>query len=206
MDLNELKKEVLTMAEKSKELKDERANLKSEICKIARKNAEEIVIPYIKEMKNFMEKIKNMADGTPAYSDKKFYLPISSAGYELRIRSSSYGVDVFFTCTGDCPWNKLINYGGDWASLCNGDRLFHFSDWLLTEEKAQEFVEKIQEKYVDILEAWADCLEASNKSLAETVKRLSDMLKTSSTVEKHDDGTVEIHLGGRTYIGTVIEA
>lgn len=74
-----------------------------------------------------------------------------------------------------------------------------------TEEKALASLREIEGLFCAIFEKQIERLDGINQGLVDTLQELTSMLKESSCVEEKEDGMVEIHLNGKTYIGTVKE-
>ncbi len=77
---------------------------------------------------------------------------------------------------------------------------------LNTEEKAKAFADKVAEYYAKVIQFYLDnIIPTENGGLRDSIARIKNLLSDSHTVEEKEDGTVEIKLGGKTYIGTLKE-
>ena len=74
-----------------------------------------------------------------------------------------------------------------------------------TEEKALASLGEIEGLFCAIFDKQIERLDGINQGLVDTLQELTSMLKKSSCVEEKEDGKVEIHLNGKTYVGTVKE-
>lgn len=117
----------------------------------------------------------------------------------------------------------LVKYNGDvmmcdrhgkfWAITCyfhqeanyNTDDVKILCERFGTEERALASLREIEEMFCSIFEKQIERLDGINQGLVDTLQELTSMLKESSCVEEKDDGMVEIHLNGKTYVGTVKE-
>ena len=80
-----------------------------------------------------------------------------------------------------------------------------FSDYLDTEEHALQLLERVRKGYVSIFSQFLDYIGKENDELYNAVQELTEKLAGSSTVKEEEDGTVEIHLGGKTFRGKITE-
>ncbi len=60
--------------------------------------------------------------------------------------------------------------------------------------------------FARILKTLARCVRDENDELGRTAEKLASMLDESSFVKEIDDGSIEIRINGKTYIGTIKEA
>lgn len=79
------------------------------------------------------------------------------------------------------------------------------SDYLDTEEHALQLLERVRKGYVSIFNQFLDYIGKENEELYNAVQELTEKLADSSTVKEEEDGTVEIHLGGKTFRGKIAE-
>ena len=210
MDFNELKMNILAQAEECKNKKDEKDNLTKQLADIVRKNISEIVLPYVNEMNDFLDKIKILAGAYIPYDseNKYFFLgeDVDEDAYKLLWESCSNRINLVFH----------YQYSSNYSSYCR-DHLHNFPKnsndvwvskyfyWFGTEKKSLEFVDILKDEYTRILNCWSEHFTVKNKQLAESIKELSDKLSQGSSIQHKEDGTVEIHLGGKTYKATLSE-
>ena len=64
----------------------------------------------------------------------------------------------------------------------------------------------MQDEFIKVLSSFSEQLKTENESLSESIRKLSEKLNETSTVTENEDGSVEIHIGGKTYVGTTKEA
>ena len=101
-------------------------------------------------------------------------------------------------CVKEDYWNKdnpfNASYITEWAML------------LGTEEDANKLVENISQYYIKAMEYYLEeIIPQENARMRESIENVKDLLSNSHTVEEKEDGTVEIRLGGKTYVGTLKE-
>lgn len=212
MDINSVFDELKKAAEKNNNLYIEIANKTKEVAYKVAKNYNEIVQPVETELARLLKSIRDTArfiKPAPMDGDKEelFLGPeVDSDEISLFIRTSTRGVFVAYSA-------KSCEYGELWTSVHNAKeysitnaKLALFAPWLASEEKANELVELIKKAYIPLLEWHKKQFEEIGSDLSSTVEHLQKVLDGSHTVEEKEDGTVEIQLGGKTYIGKVKEA
>lgn len=209
LSLEELKANVMEQADKAKQLATERAEQKSKVCDIIRKNFETFILPFVKEMNLFVEQIRRKVNGSPSMNrDADLNIPLGEGipeCYSLSLRTNEYGVHVEMTNHGSGYFSQYLD-GRDFESnICRYQYHFYLRNIFLTEDKTLELLEKIKGRYVAILNTWATYLEKSNADYAKAIEDLKNILSASHAVETKEDGTVEIMLGGKKYVGHIAE-
>jgi hypothetical protein len=68
------------------------------------------------------------------------------------------------------------------------------------------FIKQLNADYSLLIESAIKQYETENPIVAETLQNLTEKIKNSSCVEQKEDGSIEITINGKTYIGTVKEA
>lgn len=209
MDINELKSKVLEQAKESAQLAQTKKELEKQIKDTIAKNFNEIVKPFMEDMNELVRKISDMSNTSVSFSAgentvKLFLGEDAPDCYYFRLNKYWGGIYTTFGRKSDSYCNRwetdLLTQGG-WS----GDDILKLSYWFLTEEKSQEFVEIVKEYYVELLEKYSVLVKNRNEQLSQSITELTEELKRASTVEHKEDGTVEIHLGGKTYKATLKE-
>ena len=85
-------------------------------------------------------------------------------------------------------------------------RAYSLYNFFANEECAQKFIDRLTDMMVNVLSKYSINFDKTNAEYAQCISNLAEALKTAHTVEEKEDGTVEIQLGGKTYIGRVKEA
>lgn len=80
----------------------------------------------------------------------------------------------------------------------------NFSCWASV-DGAKKSLDELTDKFCTYLESCIVKLKDVSVSLTAEVQKLKDILSTSNTVQRNDDGTVEITLGGVHYKGTIVK-
>lgn len=209
MDLEKLKNEVKAQSEECINLLSERERLTSEAADIVCKNIRNILRPVIEPLNEMFKAFRDAAGGcSPDYRMESLYL-LKSPGQDegsvdVYIDFSTYGVYprvCFWKSSTYAIWSVAGSYFSDRSS----EDYLNIFEWFGTEEKTQEFTDRCLEESKDIFIAWQEFFEERNAALAETVRKIKEQLSGGSTVENKEDGTVEIHLGGKTYTATLKE-
>lgn len=198
MDLNELKEKALALKEENVKLHSEIKAKKAELAEITKRNFKEIVLPYIQDMNKFIQEL-NLQDFRievkRLLDNSEFLLSKECENYGVKLEfweHRVYGID--------CQLNYRDNYKKlsteHWANL---EKFFS------SVESCNAFIKELNADYISILcRAVAD-YEKENPKLTEYLQYLAEKLKTSSCIEKREDGSIEITINGKTYIGTVKE-
>ena len=210
MDINELKSKVLEQAQESAQLAQTKRTLEKQIKDTVAKNFNEIVKPFMVEMNKLIKSISDMSNTSVSFDTGKNTVNIFLGEnvpdyYYFRLNKYWGGIYTNFGRTSDHYYNRwdtdLITQTDCWSN----DNILELSYWFLTEEKSQEFVELVKEYYVELLEKYSILVKERNEKLSQSITELTEELKRASTVEHKEDGTVEIHLGGKTYRATLKE-
>jgi hypothetical protein len=211
MDLNELKKQIEAETEKTVALKKEKKELENNIKRTIYKNLKEIVTPVISEMNSFLQMIRDKSGVCFRYDDERFPLALGlnvPDYYSFEIKINSYGLYLNFGKHTSYGWTRDVatpDYEYTKRDVFDYGHHLYLSEWFYSEEKAMELVDICREKYVKILDYYASALRNENDSLATAIELLKDTYAKSHCVEHNEDGTVEIHLGGKTYKPTLNE-
>ena len=99
-------------------------------------------------------------------------------------------------------------YGDRWSEInpLKDDEIPLWAEVLRTEEDANNVVEAISQYYIKIMGYYLDeVIPVSEEEVRTSIANVKNLLSDSHTVEEKEDGTVEIRLGGKTYIGTLKE-
>ena len=125
----------------------------------------------------------------------KFYY---SDGIEVYLRRTAGPRTYYFGLQGeDCELHYMQKMDEEPLRL--------FSDYLDTEEHALQLLERVRKGYVSIFSQFLEYIGKENEELYNAVQDLSKKLADSSVMKEEEDGTVEIHLGGKTFRGKIAE-
>ena len=123
----------------------------------------------------------------------------------FRLMFSRSNKEVWLNCQG-----YYFGFKGDSCELSYLDRaeespLRLLAEYLDTEEHAISLLERFRKGYSVILTDILEHINKENDKLYSAVQELTEKLADSSTVKEEEDGTVEIHLNGKTFRGKVVE-
>ena len=210
MDINELKSKVLEQAQESAQLAQNKRALEKQIKDTIAKNFNEIVKPFMTDMNKLIKSVSDLSNTSVSFSAEentvKLFLGENVPDcYFFRLNKYWGGIYTNFGRTSDHHYNRwdtdLLTQTDCWSN----DNILNLSYWFLSEEKSQEFVEIVKKYYVELLEKYSVLVKVRNEQLSQSITELTEELKRASTVEHKEDGTVEIHLGGKTYRATLKE-
>lgn len=194
MNLEELTKGINAEVENLNALKKERSDLKAQVSQTIDKNCRDIVLPVLESYSKILYSIYSALDctGKPMPSQNE-YNKFTPCGLKVHMTGTWIG---FKTVT-----NETVGYGRSSHSCGCTNR--EFAPYWLSVESTQKSVNELTEVFCEYLQECTDVLKLSSASVAAEVQKLKDALSASDTVQKNEDGTVEITLGGVRYIGTV---
>lgn len=139
-------------------------------------------------------------DGTEHVCVK--YYGNNSGGFIVNIKTNGEYFRPYYY-TSNTEFNDDIRY----IYRCKNDkkRIMSFADIFSTEDKASALLSEICEVYTKLFSKVLEQIEGDNKALSEQLTSLKEYLNNSSVVKEETDGTIEIHLNGKTYKGTLVE-
>lgn len=126
----------------------------------------------------------------------------NSFGYYIAIKADKYSFrPYYYTC--NTKYNDRIE--NIYVNEYDKDKIMKFAEILSTEDKADALLGEICELYTELFKEVLKVVNGKNEELEKQLTTLTDCLKTSSVVKEEEDGTIEIHLNGKTYKGTLVE-
>lgn len=126
-------------------------------------------------------------------NDDRFYIEIKADDYYFRPYHYSNNTE----------WKDDIR--NIYISSRNKDKLMAFADILSTEDRTNALLAEISELYAKLFTEILKKVDEDNEVLSGQLTSLTEYLNNSSVVKEEEDGTIEIHLNGKTYRGTVVE-
>ena len=200
MELDELIEEVTSAADKSAELRKRDLSLKNKYEEICERNYEKIVAPYIEKMDGVVEKIH---DKSNVYIEGGEITLIKNSNIRLDLEMTTSGVRPYCYFT----YNNSRNYSTALSVSVKLDYWYweKMEEYFLTEEGALRFIDALAGAYCEVFEKFRVAISEKNQNLADSIQKLEEALKVSSAPKENEDGTVEFHINGKTYVGTVKE-
>lgn len=188
-------------------LKEEDNKLKAELKEIVAKNWQ-----IVKSSVEDFEQIRKMLVNCFAHSQNELGEYVFTYENEVSLTVKSINDRwlekpcLFLRKEGRGIVDKV--YGDYWQSdfPLKDDEIPLWAELLRTEEDANNVVEAISQYYIKIMEYYLDkVIPVSEENVRTSIANVKNLLSDSHTVEEKEDGTVEIRLGGKTYIGTLKE-
>ncbi len=207
--INELMNECTEAMNKHVALQEEDDKLKEDLKEVVLKNWK-IALAEIEAFEKFRGLLAGTFHKYPTFDEIGQILAEYDCGLTLMIKSENSawassakilllgegGVSLDYLEKG--LFNKENPFRTDiipsWAVLLN------------TEEKAKAFANKVAEYYAKVAQFYLDnIIPTESGALRDSIANVKALLTDSHTVEEKEDGTVEIKLGGKVYIGTLKE-
>lgn len=204
MELNELKEKAILLKEENTKLRNEVKAKKVEFSQIIKNNFIKIILPYIRSMNDFIYNLNfRFADKATRIIDD--YQANCKIHTTVEKRLTSCGITFFFK-----EWKS---YGLDISRIfeesytqLNPDQWMPLTELFESVDACNSFIKQLNADYSIILESAINQYETENPALAETLQNLTERIRNSSCVEEKEDGSIEIQINGKTYIGTIKEA
>lgn len=197
MNLEELTKGINAEVENLEVLKKERSDLKAQTAQTIDKNCRDIVLPVLRAYHNILlsiyDALENTGHSIPCQVD--YNGKVLPCGLSVVMRDTLIGF-------GNGGFGVTVSIGRSTASTGCTD--ISYAPYWLSVEGTQKCVDELTKIFCVYLQKCADVLKLSFDSVAAEVQKLKDALSASNTVQKNEDGTVEITLGGVRYVGTVV--
>ncbi len=215
MDFDKMLQTVNSLTDRKEELEAELDAKRMECYKIMQKNYNEIAREPLHQIEKLVDGVLSRIKYKPAQwfeapifpdttdTELRNYKVILKPEYNYNAEENPYYAKIGFRGSND------INTFDWWFNEDFGNILDYYSSYkkykciLLNEEKALKIVDTCKTAAVALLENVKQHLEKTNSDLTECIETLTKQLSGSTTVEHREDGTVEIHLNGETYIGTL---
>lgn len=182
--LEELKKKLVGLVEENDTLKAKEEETTGKIKAIIGENCEKFVIPVYNELREIDNLCYRVTQHAFRLTDEPviYYYPSCYYSTGLLIKGHSTETFLHFGCF-------------------DNDNIKHFS----TVESTLEFVEELKKVFIHRFEVFLPLLEKKNAELKSQVDNLITLLENSSTVEEKSNGTIELTINGKKYVGKLVE-
>ena len=197
MNLEELTKGINAEVENLRALKKERSDLDAQTRKTIDKNCRDIVLPVLEAYTKILQSIDRALDSTGFSMPSQAEYCGKSLPCGLKMYMTGVWIGFTLTCASDIGCGR--------SSHSIGCTNIDYAPYWLSVENAQKSVNEFTEVFCEYLQKCVNVLQLSSACVADKVQKLKDALSASNTVQKNDDGTVEITLGGVKYRGTVVK-
>lgn len=207
--INELMKECKKAMNEHVALLEEDNKLKEDLREVVLKNWK-IAQAEIKSFEDFRCLLAGTYNKYPTFDKIGKILVDYDCGLTLMIESenTAWACSAKVLLLGDGRVSLDYIKSGLWEKD-NPFRTEEIPSWavlLNTEEKAKAFANNVAKYYTKVIQFYLDnIIPTENGGLRDSIARVKNLLSDSHTVEEKEDGTVEIKLGGKTYIGTLKE-
>ena len=183
MELNELTEKLTNMIAEKEQLEKERNQCNNTLAKKIAENYETLFVPQVKPLQELDNKLSDACN--------------------LNLRTESeydfdYSYKGFMT---HCYNFEILSS----SSMANSNRVLYFGKFFLSEDLTIKTIEEAKKIFLQRFTEYEKRLTGINDYIRECVKELKAKLEQSSAVEQKEDGSVEFHINGKTYIGTVKE-
>ena len=188
-------------------LKEEDNKLRTELKEIVLKNWQIVK----SSVKDFEQIRKTLADN---FGHNQKSLGYFTFTYDNGVSLSVDSPNMNMICVPRLSLHKekrgtVDEVRGDYWKCDNPFKYEEIPVWaevLRTEEDANNVVEAISQYYIKIMEYYLDeVIPVYEEKVRTSIENVKSLLSDSHTVEEKEDGTVEIRLGGKTYVGTLKE-
>lgn len=207
--INELMDECTKAMNEHVALQEEDDKLKEVLKEVVLKNWK-IALAEIEAFEKFRGLLANTFRKYPTFDEIGQILAEYDCGLTLMIKSenSVWACNAKILLLGEGGVSLDFIDSGLWEKE-NPFRTEEIPSWavlLNTEEKAKAFANNVAKYYAKVIQFYLDnIIPTENGGLRDSIARVKNLLSDSHTVEEKEDGTVEIKLGGKTYIGTLKE-
>lgn len=195
--------EIQSAVEKNLELENRKKEVMDDLRKVMINNYENVLkeelFMYYRLSKDLREKFYcNVLYVEEKKDNSSIKLSYNRCDTEVHITYNMKDSKYYFSLRGDDDTIKFLEKAGEtWLSI--------FSEYLDTEEHAMLLLERVRKGYSDIFMQFLAFINRENEKLHDTIEDLSKRLSDSSVMENKEDGTVEIHLGGKVFRGNIVE-
>ena len=203
LNLKELTDEIKGAVEKNLELENRKKEVMDDLRKVMIKNYQTVLkeelFMYYRLSKELREKFRcSVLYAEEKKDNSEIKLFYSYTDTEVYIAYYVNNTKYYLSLRGDDDSIRFLEKAGETT-------LSIYSEYLDTEEHAMLFLERVRKGYSDIFMQFLALINKENEKLHDSIEDLSKRLSGSSVVEKKEDGTVEIHLGGKVFRGNIVE-
>lgn len=218
-NFEELLKNTKNLIQENERLEEERKEKRMELVTIMRNNFKSIYQTEVKQMTDIItdvaslvKSVKDKNEERISYSkdvmdgDKVIGCIQAEVLYDYHLEKPFYlSVALKGSDGGYNSENSIEFYLNEDNCISYYPNCKNYKSVFLTEDNTVKVVEEIRNICCHILEDYIAILESRNEGLGRDLEILKEQLGQSTCVQDKEDGTVEFHIGGKTYIGTVKE-
>lgn len=226
-DLEKLIKDVTEKVQEVQGLREDRDNKQKELTQTMQNNFEKLFQPDVVALTRFINTVRNDNDITWKYDgdyycwldengEAKFVLtegslddtPIVDGQFYLRVFLSNGSSHKWYSRFGvrGCTFEDVDMGLPCWRSNAHFESYLEgFLPYLKTEEDTLKCTVLYKKVFSDILGRILENCDSRIEGIKGSIEKLKNELSSASTVVEKEDGTIELTLNGKTYIGTVKE-
>lgn len=206
MELDKLLSEVSESVSENLALKKSQETLIEEITDKVNDNFKRLFLPEVKKLWEFacnVNKETGIYTSLNKYSTSEWNNKCETKEFmSISIQYDSYYNNCSFVSKSGHSWSVSEGKGKNASCFnCWEGLVTNFN----TEEATLKTLESAKKDFAEYFEKFSALLRGQNEKLSEKVLKLRDVLNNSSSVKQCENGTVEINIGGKTYIGTLKE-
>lgn len=194
MNLDELITNIENGIEQNEKLKKEQeASLETLMTRMI-ENYEKVFLPEYNKLARIDDQVAHIVRYSINTERYDFSILDGSCFYvNGKERDTFCDLQRYYRQRNKYPYNNLFN------------KVFNCFLFLTSTEATLAKLDEIRLVFASRFERYLEDLKTENETLTEKVSLLREHLETSSSVEEKEDGTIEINIGGKTYIGTLKE-
>lgn len=202
LNFEELKSNAYKAAIEKSTLEEQSENLQNQILQKMKDNYDNCLRYEINTMWDYVQRLSRVAKTSVSVNkyNSQEYEEIEPGAFYVTIYTArdSYDSDFKIGVSGRTHINGAPKF-----DCFNYDK--YLLPYLETEEKALETLEVIKQYFALWFKRFVAEIEPKNEELKKQVEKLTEALSSTHCVEEHEDGSIEIQLNGKTYVGTVKE-
>jgi hypothetical protein len=206
MELDELLNEVSESVNMNIAFRAKQVALKEHIAEKVNDNFQRIFLPEVRKLWEFACRVAKETDiyiSLNAHDTGEWRQKAKTKAFmSIKIKSDAYYNSCKFVSKSEQSWsvdegkNQDARYFNCWEGVIEN---------FITEEATLKTLDIAKKDFAEYFERFSSFLKNKNENLSKQVARLSDLLNNSSSVKQCENGTVEINIGGKTYVGTLKE-
>ena len=201
-EFTDLTEKIKVAVQKNVDLEQKKKELIADLKETERKNYTMILHEELVMYQRLAMDLRAQFDCTVRFDDR------DSKCNGLKLMFKMNDSNAFIQCHHDNLTTYLLlresNGLSQFNSFCESD-VRAIADYLGSEEKTMRTLEYVRKGYAEIFNQYLTHINKENEGLYSTVEELTKLLADSTVMEEKEDGTVEIHLGGKTFRGEVVE-
>ena len=222
-DLSKLMKDVTEKVQEVNELREDRDSKQKELVKTMQDNYNRLFKDDVMALTKFINSVRH--DGNIQwYYDGGYYCWLDKNGEAIGIVANSLddtpiekgqffvntymSGNTWFSRFGVRGYDQNLVHEGlpDWKYSKHFESYLEgFLPYLKTEEDTLKCTKLYKKVFAKILGEILENCDLRIETIKESIEKLKNELSSSSTVIEKEDGTIELTLNGKTYVGTVKE-